>query len=187
VLVVDDTRDVADSLAMLSETLGANVRVAYDGAQGLDELPEFGPEIVFLDIGMRRARHVGGVHGGAPPPTPWCSTAEMLRDQGTDGGAPIRTKLRTRMLLKLCYEGNSRAGFAHYFSRKPPLTGQGAWFARIRSLNPIRDRGGATSTAETSGCRRRLRHRGGSQAMARYFTREEFYDLVWSKAADAFG
>ena len=52
VLVVDDAQDVADSLALLLETLGAEVRVAYDGAQALDRLAEFKPEIVFLDIGM---------------------------------------------------------------------------------------------------------------------------------------
>jgi signal transduction histidine kinase/CheY-like chemotaxis protein len=52
VLVVDDTRDVADSFAILLETLGAEVRIAYDGAQGLDELARFNPSVVFLDIGM---------------------------------------------------------------------------------------------------------------------------------------
>jgi DNA-binding response OmpR family regulator len=81
VLVVDDTRDVADSLAMLSETLGANVRVAYDGAQGLDELPEFGPEIVFLDIGMRDMWEAfmaepRRLHLGAAPPK--CSVIKEL-------------------------------------------------------------------------------------------------------------
>jgi len=52
VLIVDDTRDVADSLALQMEILGAEVRVAYDGAQGLSSLAEFSPEVVFLDIGM---------------------------------------------------------------------------------------------------------------------------------------
>ncbi len=52
VLVVDDTRDVADSFALLLETLGAEVRVAYSGAQGLAACDEFEPELVFLDIGM---------------------------------------------------------------------------------------------------------------------------------------
>ncbi len=52
VLVVDDTPDVADSLALLMKTLGVDVRVAYSGARGLASLAEFKPEIVFLDIGM---------------------------------------------------------------------------------------------------------------------------------------
>lgn len=52
VLVVDDDHDVADSLAMFLETFGAEVRVAYDGIEGLDALACFRPELVFLDLGM---------------------------------------------------------------------------------------------------------------------------------------
>jgi CheY-like chemotaxis protein len=37
---------------MLLEILGAQVRVAYGGAQGLAASSEFEPELVFLDIGM---------------------------------------------------------------------------------------------------------------------------------------
>jgi CheY-like chemotaxis protein len=52
VLVVDDNHDVADSLVMLLECLGANVRVAYDGLSALESLSEFEPEIALVDIGM---------------------------------------------------------------------------------------------------------------------------------------
>ena len=52
VLIVDDNRDVADSLAMLLETLGMDVRAAYDGPSALDIVAAFRPEIVFLDLGM---------------------------------------------------------------------------------------------------------------------------------------
>ena len=52
VLIVDDTPEVADSFAILLETLGVEVRVAYSGAQGLAASSEFEPELVFLDIGM---------------------------------------------------------------------------------------------------------------------------------------
>ncbi|MCW2286548.1 signal transduction histidine kinase/CheY-like chemotaxis protein [Rhodoblastus acidophilus] len=52
VLVVDDTRDIADVLVMLLETLDADVRVAYDGQTALDIVAAFAPEIVLLDIGM---------------------------------------------------------------------------------------------------------------------------------------
>ncbi|HMK88246.1 MAG TPA: ATP-binding protein, partial [Methylocystis sp.] len=52
VLVIDDTPDVADSFALLLETLGANVRVAHSGVEGLATCAEFAPELVFLDIGM---------------------------------------------------------------------------------------------------------------------------------------
>lgn len=52
VLVIDDNQDVADSLAMLLETFGVEVRTANSGAAGLDALAWFKPELVFLDIGM---------------------------------------------------------------------------------------------------------------------------------------
>jgi CheY-like chemotaxis protein len=51
-LVIDDDRDVADTLAMVLELLGASVRVTYGGRDGLRELPAFQPDIVFLDLGM---------------------------------------------------------------------------------------------------------------------------------------
>ena len=52
VLVVDDNRDVADSMAMLLETFGAEIRVAYDGVAGIEAAAEFRPDIAFIDIRM---------------------------------------------------------------------------------------------------------------------------------------
>ena len=53
VLVVDDNRDAADSLALLLQLLGAEVRVAYDGPEALRLAASYQPSAVFLDIGMR--------------------------------------------------------------------------------------------------------------------------------------
>ena len=52
VLVVDDSRDGADSLRLLLELLGAEVRVEYDGPAALDAFGAYQPEVVLLDIGM---------------------------------------------------------------------------------------------------------------------------------------
>jgi CheY-like chemotaxis protein len=53
VLIVDDNRDAADSLAMLLVALGADVRVANDGPSSLRiPTPDWRPELVFLDLGM---------------------------------------------------------------------------------------------------------------------------------------
>jgi PAS domain S-box-containing protein len=52
ILVIDDNRDAAASLAMLLETMGAEVCVAHDGAHGLVEYQKFRPLVVLLDIGM---------------------------------------------------------------------------------------------------------------------------------------
>lgn len=52
VLVVDDNADAAESLGMLLEVRGNEVRIAYDGLQALEAAGEFDPDIVLLDIGM---------------------------------------------------------------------------------------------------------------------------------------
>jgi PAS domain S-box-containing protein len=52
VLVVDDNRDSADSLAMLLQVLGHEVEIAYDGEEALETAAKLLPEVVLLDIGM---------------------------------------------------------------------------------------------------------------------------------------
>jgi signal transduction histidine kinase len=52
VMVVDENRDAADSLAAVLKLLGAEVRVTNDGRAALDELGAFRPAVVFLDLGM---------------------------------------------------------------------------------------------------------------------------------------
>ena len=52
ILVVDDSVDAAQSLAMLLEDLGADVHTASDGPTALDELEAYRPSVMLLDIGM---------------------------------------------------------------------------------------------------------------------------------------
>ncbi|MGZ5050594.1 MAG: PAS domain-containing protein [Methylobacter sp.] len=52
ILVVDDNRDIADSLALLLRQLGAEVVTANDGRSALEILQTFRPAVVLLDIGM---------------------------------------------------------------------------------------------------------------------------------------
>ena len=52
VLVVDDNRDAADTLALVLEAFGYEVRTAYDAAAGLDALGAFAPDAAILDIGL---------------------------------------------------------------------------------------------------------------------------------------
>jgi CheY-like chemotaxis protein len=52
VLVADDNRDSADSLAELLVLLGNETRVARDGEQALDVAAQFRPDVALLDIGM---------------------------------------------------------------------------------------------------------------------------------------
>ncbi len=52
ILVVDDNRDAADSLALLLEVQGHVVRAVYDGRSAVEMAPNFRPQIVLLDLGM---------------------------------------------------------------------------------------------------------------------------------------
>lgn len=52
ILVVDDNRDSAESLAMLLDLSGNETRVAYDGLQALEAAERFRPDLVLLDIGL---------------------------------------------------------------------------------------------------------------------------------------
>ena len=52
VLVVDDNRDVASSLATFLQLIGHEVRVAHDGEKALQLAEEFHPQTMLLDLGM---------------------------------------------------------------------------------------------------------------------------------------
>jgi DNA-binding response OmpR family regulator len=52
VLVVDDNRDVADSLAVFLRLQGYQVDIAYDGPAALKQAELFPPDAVALDIGL---------------------------------------------------------------------------------------------------------------------------------------
>lgn len=52
ILVVDDSKDGADSLGVVLQMMGADTRVAYDGKTALELVRTFNPTIVLLDIGM---------------------------------------------------------------------------------------------------------------------------------------
>jgi CheY-like chemotaxis protein len=52
ILVVDDNRDSADSLAMLLRLVGHDVRTVHDGRQALVVAAAYRPDVVLLDIGL---------------------------------------------------------------------------------------------------------------------------------------
>lgn len=52
VLVVDDNADVAASLTMLLEMMGHKVRSAHAGAEALEIVPAFAPDLALIDIGL---------------------------------------------------------------------------------------------------------------------------------------
>jgi CheY-like chemotaxis protein/two-component sensor histidine kinase len=52
ILVVDDNRDSADSMRMLLDIMGMEVRTAYDGLEAVEAAAAFKPGVVLMDIGM---------------------------------------------------------------------------------------------------------------------------------------
>jgi two-component system CheB/CheR fusion protein len=52
ILVVDDNRDQADSLAALLRLNGHDVRVSYDGEDALRAAADFRPDVILLDLGL---------------------------------------------------------------------------------------------------------------------------------------
>jgi DNA-binding response OmpR family regulator len=76
VLVVDDTKDAADSLCLPLRTWGFDVRTAHDGPAALAAARAYRPDVALLDLGLpgmsgyevcRRLR------GGLLPTAPWSS------------------------------------------------------------------------------------------------------------------
>jgi len=67
VLVIEDNRDVADSMKYLLESDGHSVAVAHTGAAGIEAARRFFPQVVLCDIGLP-----GGLDG--------FGVARMMRD-----------------------------------------------------------------------------------------------------------
>ena len=52
ILVVDDLKDITESMSLLFEALGHETRTAADGQQAVDAANAFAPDIVFMDLDM---------------------------------------------------------------------------------------------------------------------------------------
>jgi CheY-like chemotaxis protein len=70
ILVVDDNQDAAESLGMLLEMMGHDVRTAHDGLAAVEAVAASRPDVVLLDIGMPKldghgaARRIRELPGG---------------------------------------------------------------------------------------------------------------------------
>ncbi|HVF34997.1 MAG TPA: ATP-binding protein [Candidatus Saccharimonadia bacterium] len=66
IMVVEDNRDGAESLAAMLSIMGNETRTAYDGLDGVRAVEEFRPDVVLLDIGLPKlngyeaCRHIRG-------------------------------------------------------------------------------------------------------------------------------
>ncbi len=98
VLVVDDNKDAADTLALVLQLAGHRTRTAGDGPQALAAAREFRPEAALVDIGLpgdldgyevaRRLRQEPGMEGMLLVAVTGYGTAEDMaraREAGFDG------------------------------------------------------------------------------------------------------
>lgn len=54
ILVVDDNRDSANSMAMMLKLLGNDVATAYDGVEAVEAAERSQPQVILMDVGMPR-------------------------------------------------------------------------------------------------------------------------------------
>jgi PAS domain S-box-containing protein len=111
VLVADDLRDSADSLAKLLRRFGHTVEVAYDGEQALQLAESFRPDIAILDLGMPKidgyeaCRRIRTSSWGAPvtliAQTGWGQTHDLrrTREAGFDHHAVKPIELRALLAM----------------------------------------------------------------------------------------
>src|SRR5438132_98603 len=52
VLVVDDSVDAAETLGLLVQAWGHETQLAYDGAEAIEAVQRWSPDVVLLDIGL---------------------------------------------------------------------------------------------------------------------------------------
>ena len=118
-LVVDDNQDAANSLAMLLELQGHEVRVAYSGMAALEMTKTYTPEAVFMDIGMP------GMDGN--------ETARRMREQpglgnvvlaALTGWGQIEDRRRT-----------AEVGFNHHLVKPPEPKALEDVLAALRRVN----------------------------------------------------
>ncbi len=120
VLVVDDNRDAADSVALLLSFAGYVTEVAYDGDEALQRTLEFKPRVMLLDIGMpgmngydvcRGVRQqVGGADMRIVALTGWGDTEDRKRSLEAGFDAHVVKPVDEPTLLATVAEQIARVG-----------------------------------------------------------------------------
>ncbi len=124
ILVVDDNRDSAISLARVLKLLGNEVHTAHDGVAATEAAHEFQPEIILMDVGMPRlngyeaTRRIRGQPWGRSiiiiALTGWGQDGDRLlsREAGCDGHLvkPVNLADLEKLLTALTPLGSNGSG-----------------------------------------------------------------------------
>ena len=119
VLVVDDHHDGAETLGIILQQLGCEVRLTHNGEEAIESAPAFEPELVILDLNMP------GMDG--------YQTATELRKQTWSAKAAFVA--HTASTDPSVAEKVRRAGFG-YFVPKP--AGATAFEAIVTALRKVK-------------------------------------------------
>lgn len=76
VLVVDDSRDGAESLGTMLEIAGYEVALAYDGLAAIEKAAHFRPEVILIHVGMPRLNGLDATRRIRKEP--WGQTATII-------------------------------------------------------------------------------------------------------------
>jgi PAS domain S-box-containing protein len=120
ILVADDNRDAASSLATLLSLDGHEIRVANDGEQALAEAERFRPQVALLDIGMPKKN--GYEVARAIRDAPWGRDILLV---AVTGWGQTEDKRRAK-----------EAGFDRHFTKPLDLDALSAFLAQ--ALRPAR-------------------------------------------------
>jgi CheY-like chemotaxis protein/two-component sensor histidine kinase len=120
ILVADDNRDAASSLATLLALDGHDVRVANDGAQALAAAEAFLPQIALLDIGMPKRN--GYEVARAIRTAPWGASMVLVAVTGWGQSEDKRRAMD--------------AGFDHHFTKPLDLDVLGAFIGDALARAP---------------------------------------------------
>jgi CheY-like chemotaxis protein len=129
ILVVDDNVDIADSLAMMLEMTGNEVRTAHDGLEGVAAAAAYRPDMILLDIGM--------------PKMNGYEACRRIREQPWGKGILIAAV--TGWGQEEDKRRSQEAGFDHHLLKPVELTAIAKLLAELEARSPHRQPGVAGS------------------------------------------
>jgi CheY-like chemotaxis protein len=111
ILLADDNRDAAESLAIILRLEGHEVELAHDGAAALDAFAARRPDVALLDIGMPRssgyevAREIRARPGGGEvlliAITGWAQDADKARSRAAGFDHHLTKPIEPDALIQL--------------------------------------------------------------------------------------
>jgi CheY-like chemotaxis protein len=113
IVVADDNRDVAESIALLLQMEGYQVIVVTDGAAALDAIERFQPHVALLDIGLpeldgyevaARVRQRGQTGIRLVAVTGWGQATDKARALAAGFDAHHTKPVEPEVIIKLCKE-----------------------------------------------------------------------------------